>query len=116
MTNGEFSSIAIEVPPAEQTRKEAKGKAPLLSSGGTHNSQKAAGGWKKGAAIIDFILRLGATAAALGAATSMGNSGETLPFFTQFFQFQAGYDDMPSFQYVPFFSFLFVLFWNKLLF
>ncbi|KAJ6914608.1 hypothetical protein NC651_016782 [Populus alba x Populus x berolinensis] len=30
----------------------------------------------------------------------MGTSGETLPFFTQFFQFQASYDDLPTFQYV----------------
>ncbi|KAJ6924075.1 hypothetical protein NC652_017395 [Populus alba x Populus x berolinensis] len=30
----------------------------------------------------------------------MGTSDETLPFFTQFFQFQASYDDLPTFQYV----------------
>lgn len=101
MTNGE-SSIAIEVP-AEQERREAKGKAPLLIAGGTHKHQRAAGGWKKGVAIIDFILRLGATAAALGAAASMGTSDETLPFFTQFFQFQASYDDLPTFTYAIFF-------------
>ncbi|KAF3445582.1 hypothetical protein FNV43_RR10758 [Rhamnella rubrinervis] len=98
MTNGE-SSMAIEVP-EEQARREAKGKAPLLIAGGTRKHQRAAGGgWKKGVAIIDFILRLGATAAALGAAASMGTSDETLPFFTQFFQFQASYDDLPTFTF-----------------
>ncbi|KAJ6924072.1 hypothetical protein NC652_017395 [Populus alba x Populus x berolinensis] len=29
----------------------------------------------------------------------MGTSDETLPFFTQFFQFQASYDDLPTFQF-----------------
>lgn len=99
MTNGAESSISIEVP--SETRKEAKGKAPLI------HKHETKGGWKKGIAILDFILRLGATAAALGAAASMGNSEETLPFFTQFFQFQASYDDLPTFMYNLFFSFLF---------
>ncbi|XP_060673670.1 casparian strip membrane protein 1-like [Ziziphus jujuba] len=94
MTNGE-SSISIEVP--SETRKEAKGKAPLIA-GGTHKHERK-GGWKKGIAILDFILRLSATAAALGAAAAMGNSEETLPFFTQFLQFQASYDDLPTFQF-----------------
>ncbi|KAL5560479.1 hypothetical protein UlMin_036690 [Ulmus minor] len=57
------------------------------------------GGWKKGIAIIDFILRLGAIASSLGAAAAMGTSDETLPFFTQFFQFEASYDDMPTFTF-----------------
>lgn len=57
-------------------------------------------GWKKGIAIIDFILRLGAIASALGAAATMATSDETLPFFTQFFQFEASYDSFSTFQYV----------------
>lgn len=59
-----------------------------------------AGGYKKGIAIMDFILRLGAIAAALGAAATMGTADQTLPFFTQFFQFEASYDSFPTFQYV----------------
>ncbi|KAL2323055.1 hypothetical protein Fmac_027434 [Flemingia macrophylla] len=49
---------------------------------------------------MDFILRLGAIAAALGAAATMGTSDQTLPFFTQFFQFEASYDSFTTFQYV----------------
>ncbi|CAI0391297.1 unnamed protein product [Linum tenue] len=29
----------------------------------------------------------------------MGSSEQTLPFFTQFFQFRASYDDLPTFQF-----------------
>lgn len=65
------------------------------------NIKNKKGGWKKGIAVLEFILRLGATAAALGTAIAMGSSDETLPFFTQFFQFSASYDDLPTFQYVP---------------
>ncbi|XP_062109787.1 casparian strip membrane protein 1-like [Humulus lupulus] len=54
---------------------------------------------KKGLAIFDFVLRLGAIIAALAAAATMGTSDESLPFFTQFFQFEASYDDMPTFQF-----------------
>ncbi|RID67090.1 hypothetical protein BRARA_D02194 [Brassica rapa] len=45
----------------------------------------AGGGYKRGLAIFDFLLRLAAI--------------ETLPFFTQFLQFQAGYDDFATFQF-----------------
>jgi len=53
---------------------------------------------------MDFILRLGAIAAALGAAATMGTSDQTLPFFTQFFQFEASYDSFTTFQYVIIFK------------
>ncbi|RVX11794.1 Casparian strip membrane protein 1 [Vitis vinifera] len=55
--------------------------------------------WKKGLAIFDFLLRLAAIAATLAAATTMGTTDETLPFFTQFFQFQASFDDLPAFMF-----------------
>ncbi|CAM8919849.1 unnamed protein product [Rhodiola kirilowii] len=55
--------------------------------------------FKKGLAIFDLIFRLGAVAASLGATVVMGTAGQILPFFTQFFQFEAGYDDLPSFQF-----------------
>ena len=36
----------------------------------------------------------------------MYTAEETLPFFTQFLQFQAGYDDFATFQWVKIFIFL----------
>ncbi|XP_004516298.1 casparian strip membrane protein 2 [Cicer arietinum] len=77
----------------QESTKETKGKAALIAS------PARPGGWKKGIAIMDFILRLGAIAAALGAAASMGTSDQTLPFFTQFFQFEASYDSFTTFQF-----------------
>ncbi|KAK4409094.1 protein TRIGALACTOSYLDIACYLGLYCEROL 1, chloroplastic [Sesamum angolense] len=35
----------------------------------------------------------------LAATTTMGTTDQTLPFFTQFFQFQASYDDLPTFMF-----------------
>ncbi|CAA7060842.1 unnamed protein product [Microthlaspi erraticum] len=57
------------------------------------------GGSKRGLAIFDFLLRLAAIAATLAASIVMFTAEETLPFFTQFLQFQAGYDDLPTFQF-----------------
>ena len=100
-------STTIDVAQGEISRSEAKGKAPLLAT--THqvfSTTKAMerkdnkGGYKRGVAIFDFILRLCALAAALAATATMGTTEQTLPFFTQFFQFQASYDDLPTFQYV----------------
>uniref|UniRef100_B9HR91 CASP-like protein n=1 Tax=Populus trichocarpa TaxID=3694 RepID=B9HR91_POPTR len=51
-----------------------------------------------GLVIFDFVLRLGAVIAALPATATMGTSDQTLPF-TQFFQFQASYDDLPTSQF-----------------
>ncbi|KAF2289691.1 hypothetical protein GH714_037963 [Hevea brasiliensis] len=89
-------STTIDIP--AESSAAAKGKAPLI--GITSSSHVKGGGYKKGFAICDFLLRLGAVIAALSAAATMGTSGETLPFFTQFFQFEASYDDLPSLQYV----------------
>ena len=86
-------STTIDVPESNNVAKE---KVLLLGA------RPRPGGWKKGVAIMDFILRLGAIAAALGAAATMGTSDQTLPFFTQFFQFEASYDSFTSFQYVTF--------------
>ncbi|KAK6926547.1 Casparian strip membrane protein domain [Dillenia turbinata] len=77
--------------------KADKGKAPLIAPAKVADSPRA--GWKKGLAIFDFILRLCAIGAALAAAAVMGTTDQTLPFFTQFFQFQASYDDLPAFQF-----------------
>ena len=58
----------------------------------------AGGGYKRGLAIFDFLLRLAAIGITIGASSVMFTAEETLPFFTQFLQFQAGYDDFPTFQ------------------
>ncbi|XP_039024946.1 casparian strip membrane protein 1-like [Hibiscus syriacus] len=73
---------------------ESKGKAPLIADGKEKKS-----GLKKVMGIFDFILRLAAIIAALVAAATMGTSDETVPFFTQFFQVQASYDDLPTFRF-----------------
>ncbi|KAG6744995.1 hypothetical protein NC652_036501 [Populus alba x Populus x berolinensis] len=86
-------SARVDIP--ADTSAAAKGTAPLIAAASTH----VRGGYKKGLAIFDFVLRLGAVAAALAAAATMGTSGQTLPFFTQFFQFEASYDDLPTFQF-----------------
>ncbi|KAJ6316445.1 hypothetical protein OIU78_019685 [Salix suchowensis] len=84
-------STAVDMP---ESSSVSKGKAPLIAA-----PMNKKGGYKKGVAIFDFILRLAAIVTALAAAASMGTSDETLPFFTQFFQFQASYDDLPTFQF-----------------
>ncbi|GMJ12039.1 Casparian strip membrane domain protein 4 [Hibiscus trionum] len=81
----------IDVP---ESSAVAKGKAPLIGS-----QREPKRGFNKGLGIADFLLRLGAITAALEAAATMGTSDQTLPFFTQFFQFQAGYDDFTTFMF-----------------
>jgi len=91
---------------SKRTRSNGKGK----SIDGDHSPPPAAtvvttksiplqkGGMKKGIAILDFILRLGAIGAALGACVIMGTNEQILPFFTQFLQFHAQWDDFPMFK------------------
>ncbi|KAH0851668.1 hypothetical protein HID58_094565 [Brassica napus] len=59
----------------------------------------AGGGYKRGLAIFDFLLRLAAIVTTITASSVMYTAEETLPFFTQFLQFQAGYDDFATFQF-----------------
>ncbi|XP_068658113.1 casparian strip membrane protein 3-like [Aristolochia californica] len=103
MTNGDESATKadVEAPPTtESRRKAALGTAAVAApAAAVVASKKMRGGWKRGLAIFDFILRLAAIAATLAAATAMGTSDETLPFFTQFLQFQASYDDLPAFTF-----------------
>lgn len=76
-----------------ETSRERKGKAPLL--GAAKDARAAA--FKRGVAVFDLILRISAATAALAATITMGTTEQTLPFFTQFFQFQASYEDLPAF-------------------
>lgn len=81
---------------------KSKGKsaaAPAAFTATSKATSRQQGGWKRGVAIFDFILRLCALIAALAATIAMGTTDQTLPFFTQFFQFQASYDDLPAFTY-----------------
>lgn len=97
-------STKIDIP---ETSTERKGKAPLLGTpaaaaaatkAAAYGGGRLAGGkYKKGVAIFDLILRIAAAAGALGSTVSMGTAEQTLPFFTQFFQFQASYDDLTTF-------------------
>ncbi|XVE75924.1 hypothetical protein DITRI_Ditri12bG0130700 [Diplodiscus trichospermus] len=89
MKSGDHASI--DVP---ESSAVAKGKAPLIAA-----PREPKSGFKKGLGVADFLLRLGAITAALAAAATMGTSDETLPFFTQFFQFEASYDDLPTFMF-----------------
>ncbi|KAK7272237.1 hypothetical protein RJT34_28715 [Clitoria ternatea] len=99
-------SAATSSPESKRTRSingKGKGTAEAVPPPAAVVSTKATplprGGWKKGIAILDFILRLGAIGSALGAAALMGNTEQILPFFTQFLQFHAQWDDFPMFKF-----------------
>lgn len=53
----------------------------------------------RGAAVLDFFLRILAIIAVLGSAIAMGTTNETLPIFTQFTRFRAKYNDLPTFTF-----------------
>ncbi|KAK8504865.1 hypothetical protein V6N12_033116 [Hibiscus sabdariffa] len=78
------------------TKSKSKGKAPLSISSKAVIEPPPKRGVKKGLAIGDFVLRLCAMGATTGAAVTVGNAQQTLPFFTQFFQFQAQFNDIPT--------------------
>lgn len=99
-------SESTKIEMGESSKLERKlGKAPLLGSPSNAISSsdpkvatnKKVGNYKKGISIFDLILRIASVATSIGAAVGMATAGETLPFFTQFFQFEAGYDDLPTF-------------------
>ncbi|KAJ4885797.1 Casparian strip membrane protein 2 [Raphanus sativus] len=89
-------STIIDVP--AESSSAMKGSAPLIGMAKDHTTSDS-GGYKRGLSIFDFFLRLAAIIASSVAAGTMFTSDETLPFFTQFLQFQAGYDDLPTFQF-----------------
>ncbi|KAK9279911.1 hypothetical protein L1049_013595 [Liquidambar formosana] len=99
MNSNDTTAIHISEPKAHTKGKAAAAAAPAVVSVTTKASQHPQAGWKRGVAIFDFILRLCAIGAALAATITMGTTDQTLPFFTQFFQFQASYDDLPAFTF-----------------
>ena len=64
-------------------------KAPLVAP--------VASGVGRAASVADVFLRFLAIVGTIGSAIAMGTTNETLPFFTQFIQFEAKYSDLPSF-------------------
>ncbi|XP_010554941.1 PREDICTED: casparian strip membrane protein 1-like [Tarenaya hassleriana] len=89
----ESTTIDVGEPSSVTKADKVEAKKSVVVAG-----TKAAGS-KRGLAIFDFLLRLAAIASTIAAAVVMGMAQETLPFFTQFFQFQASYDDLPVFQF-----------------
>ncbi|KAL3525916.1 hypothetical protein ACH5RR_014288 [Cinchona calisaya] len=70
-----------------------------LEMGTTTSEVAKSGAAKRGAAVVDFFLRVIAIIATLGSAIAMGTTNQTLPFFTQFIRFRAKYDDLPMFTF-----------------
>lgn len=79
------------------SKSNGKGKG-IIAVASTKATPLPTAGWKKGLAIVDFVLRLGAIGATMGAAVMMGNTEQILPFFTQFLQFHAQWNEFPMFQ------------------
>ncbi|VVA20092.1 PREDICTED: casparian strip [Prunus dulcis] len=77
---------------------KAAGAIELGESKSTSSTPKI-GGVNRGASILDFILRIIAFLGTLVSAIAMGTTRERLPFFTQFLQFRAEYDDLPTFTF-----------------
>ncbi|TQD70478.1 hypothetical protein C1H46_043984 [Malus baccata] len=73
------------------------GRGESNSKGMTSTAARA--GVNRGASILDFILRIVAFLGTLVSAVTMGTTRERLPFFTQFLQFRAEYDDLPTFTF-----------------
>ncbi|KAK1274767.1 hypothetical protein QJS04_geneDACA011723 [Acorus gramineus] len=98
------SSTAINV--GDKAGAGDKGKAPLVPlpaaapKATLFGPAKAMGTWRRRvSSVFDFILRVIAIGAILAAIITMVTTDETLPFFTQLFQFHASYDQMPAFMF-----------------
>jgi len=92
-TRGKAQAPTVPSAPAAPA---AAPRAPIFAF---FRKTKGERGWKRGIALFDFILRLGAIGATLAATITMANTDETLPFFTEHYQFHADYSDLPSLSY-----------------
>ncbi|CAM8968760.1 unnamed protein product [Rhodiola kirilowii] len=73
--------------------RESNGKLPVSAA------TSAGRGLKKGLSVLDFIVRLCGLVTSIAAAASMATAEQDLPFFSQFLQFQASYDDFTTFSF-----------------
>ncbi|KAG6496504.1 casparian strip membrane protein 1-like [Zingiber officinale] len=102
-TNGEAAPAVVI--PVEDRATDTRAKAPVAAAPAPaprsfpfllSKTAKGVGGCKRVLAFLDFVLRLCGIAATLVAAVTMGTTNETLPFFTQLFQFRANFTDLPA--------------------
>ncbi|KAG6500443.1 hypothetical protein ZIOFF_040288 [Zingiber officinale] len=104
-TNGEAAPAVVI--PVEDRATDTRAKAPVAAAPPPapaprsfpflmRKTAKGVGGCKRVLAFLDFVLRLCGIAATLVAAVTMGTTNETLPFFTQLFQFRANFTDLPA--------------------
>jgi len=72
--------MAINVPESKSTKgnKAVAAVAPAAIVATTKAARYSQGGWKRGVAIFDFIVRLGAIGAALAAAAIMGTTDHSI--------------------------------------
>lgn len=82
---------AAPTAPVQQQRKSGGG-VPFLLRGG-------ADGFRRCMAFVDLLLRVVAFGPTLAAAIATATSNETLSVFTEHFQFQARFDDFPTFTF-----------------
>ncbi|KAL3511107.1 hypothetical protein ACH5RR_030508 [Cinchona calisaya] len=71
---------------------ETKTKAAKIEAGEAFSVKGS-----RGISIFDLILRIVAIVGTFGSAVAMGTTNQTLPFFNQFIEFQAQYDDFTTF-------------------
>ncbi|KAF6165839.1 hypothetical protein GIB67_012736 [Kingdonia uniflora] len=103
MANSGSTSITIkDTKPSDVKGKSAAAAAakPTVVVATTKAIKHAKGRRvKKGAAVLDFFLRLVALAASLVATITLGTASQTLPFVTNYFQFKATFEDLPAMLY-----------------
>ena len=98
MDSNQSTEEAVLVPKSESKGKAvddaSRAPAPAIAATKKFTVVRRVG-WKKGIAITDFVLRVCAASAAFAAAVAAGQAEQVLPFFPQFLQFHAQYDDLP---------------------
>ncbi|XP_011035522.1 PREDICTED: casparian strip membrane protein 4-like [Populus euphratica] len=92
------SLLSLGQEPKADTKGKGFAGAPHPTTVPTKEAQQhPRKGWRKGVAIFDLVLELSAIVAGL-ATTSI--TDHTFPFFlTQFFQFQAHFNGLPTFMF-----------------